>query len=180
MKYNSVLCTIKLVSFVKIYKKTVSLKNKNNEVYNYTFLEFVNNFLKYGSKLKFFNMLLKIVEYLYDKIFIYRCQISYLTEILYNLVVNHFYLNINFLFNLILKFLNIYFFYSIVKAPKLKKNKKKDQKEFKMTQIYLRPRRRPFILIKIIWFKALRLRYHTIFFSLYKAFVDLFLNYKNS
>ena len=153
--------------------KTQSFLMKTNLISNLLLV-----FLKKGYKEKVFSWFSEISNNLYKLIFSKHSNFVYSNELFFNLSINNFHLNFNFLLSWIFKVINFCFFYSISNLPNIFKKKQKSQVSYKLR--FFKKTSKHNLLVKLLFFKSLSLNLNFLRTKLYFSILDFILNYKNS
>lgn len=135
-------------------------------------------FLKKGYKEKVFGWFSEISNNLYKLIFSKHSNFVYSNELFFNLSINNFHLNFNFLLSWIFKIINFCFFYSISNLPNIFKKKQKSQVSYRLR--FFKKASKHNLLVKFLFFKSLSLNLNFLRTKLYFSILDFILNYKNS
>ena len=171
-----------------IIKKDFFLKKKNNNLsffLNYTsFLKFfLNNFIKKGKKIFFFN----IFNLIFFDIYIFIKKISKnfknIKEVQLFSEQNKEIKNINFLLFWIIEDYKYLYFLNVWKPKKAKTKRKKlkqKNKKFDLSHILLKKNKRWKIFFKIFSLKVYNINASCIKLKFLKIFLDLILNVKHS
>ena len=146
---------------------------KNNLINN-----FLQVFLKKGQKEKIFKWFNGISSDLYKLIFFKHTTFVYSNELLFNLSINNFHFNFNFLLSWIFEVINFCFFYSITSVPNIFKKKQKIQVSYKLR--FFKKKSKHNLLVKFLFFRGLSLNFNFLKTKLYFSILDFILNYKNS
>jgi len=165
---------------LKFFYNKITRKNKIQFFLMKTNL--INNlllvFLKKGYKEKVFGWFSEISNNLYKLIFSKHSNFVYLNELLFNLSINNFHLNFNFLLSWIFETINFCFFYSISNLPNIFKKKQKSQVSYKLR--FFKKTSKHNLLVKFLFFKSLSLNLNFLRTKIYFSMLDFILNYKNS
>ena len=135
--------------------KTQSFLMKTNLISNLLLV-----FLKKGHKEKVFSWFSEISNNLYKLIFSKHSNFVYSNELFFNLSINNFHLNFNFLLSWIFKVINFCFFYSISNSPNIFKKKQKSQVTYKLR--FFKKTSKHNLLIKFLFFKSLSLNLNSL------------------
>lgn len=165
---------------LKFFYNKITKKNKIQSFLMKTNLtsNFLLVFLKKGYKEKVFSWFSEISNNLYKLIFSKHSNFVYSNELLFNLFINNFHLNFNFLLSWIFKVINFCFFYSISNSPNIFKKKQKSQVTYKLR--FFKKTSKNNLLVKFLFFKSLSLNLNSLRTKLYFSILDFILNYKNS
>jgi hypothetical protein len=177
------------LKYVNLYSslwrfKSPQLKIIKKTSFSFTILKtppinnFLSVFLKGGYKEKLFNWFNFISDNLYKLINYRYIKFIYSNELLFNLFINNFHFNFNFLLSWIFGIINFCFFYSITNVPNIFKKKQKTSTSLKLRFFKKNPKQN--LLVKFLFFRGLSLNFHLFKTKLYFTLVDFILNYKNS
>lgn len=178
MKYISLFFFLNKINFF-FFNKII----KKNYIYYEQYEIFsINNFLliflKNGYKEKIFKWINFICNLLYKLIYFKYVNCIYSNELIFNLSINNFHFNFNFLLSWVFEIINFCFFYSITNIQNIFKKKQKIQISYKLH--FFKKNFKHKLLVKFFFFKSLSLNFNFFKIKLYFMLVDFILNYKNS